>query len=114
MAKSTKIKKGSAKKPFFGGPGDGKLKLGREMQAEAQKHAQAGRKGFCGELRRAQDGKGKPPKDVLTNYQGQDVAERRKEVPNPKLMKENPAESEKDDPHKGFPLEMLINAVPKR
>jgi len=109
-----KIKKGSAKKPFFEGSGDGKLKLGREMAAEAQKHAKMGDKGFCGELKRAQEGKGRPPKDIAHNYQGQDVTERKKEVPNPTLMKTNPAEVEKDDPHKGMPLEIFINRIPQK
>ena len=117
MAKKGKAKSKARapKNSMFSGAG---LQTDRDIARERAKIAGEGKKGFLSELSR--QAKNRPiyqaekrKNDAQAGYTGQDIAERRKEIPSPRMMKDDPSKAEKDNPSKGLVSEVNWNSLPK-
>ena len=87
----------------------GDLKLNREIRKEREADTRQAQKGFIGQLHRAQERKSASSYDTPSNiYKGQDVTERRQEIPTPE-KKLDPSTLEEDSKEKGFINELNWN-----
>ncbi len=94
------------------------LKTQGDVAKDRAKIKGEGNKGFLAELGRQNEIRPKYKEikqraEERPRYTGQDIVERQKEIPCPKLMNEDPSKAEKDSPDKGFAGEMHWNSVPK-